>query len=118
MGDEPFTVDVLGKTDTGIAGRDIVFPDGPCELETHLVEVAPGEAVGGHRHPGPCWMHVLEGSITAVTEAGDERTYEAGETFIEDAGMWVDNRNPGSSPARFLALAVGGTGEPKIRFEE
>lgn len=118
MGGEQFTVDVLGKADTGIAGRDIVFPDGPCEVETHLVEVAPGEAVGRHRHPGPCWMHVLEGSITAVPESGAERTYEAGETFIEDAGRWVDNRNPGSSPARFLALVAAAPGEPVIRFEE
>lgn len=119
MADEPFTVEVVGKTTRGLAGRDIVFADGPREVEMHVVEVAPGQAVGRHHHPGPSWGYVLEGTIvTAQTDTGEEHTYDAGETFVEDAGVWFDNRNPGTSPARFLGTVVGHADEPKVLFED
>lgn len=118
MDTSQFTVDVVARTTTGLADDDIVFPTGRCELETHLVEIAPGGAVGRHRHPGPCWMYVVDGSIVAQTDDGTRRTFRAGEAFVEDAGRWVDNINPGATPARFLALVVGAAGEPKVLFEE
>lgn len=118
MGEQAFTVEIVDKTATALGGTDIVFPSGACELETHLVEVAPGHAVGRHRHPGPCWMYVLEGTIAVESDDGTVRTFEAGQVFVEDARAWVDNRNPGTSPARFLAAVVGGAGEEKVQFEE
>lgn len=117
MDTQQFKVDVVGQTTTGLAGGDIVFPTGPRELETHHVEIAPGGAVGRHRHPGPCWMYVLEGTIVAQSDDGARRTFVAGETFIEDAWEWVDNVNPASAPARFLAVVVGDVGESKVLFE-
>lgn len=118
MDDRPFTVELVDKTATGLAGKAVVFPDGPCEVETHLVEVAPGRAVGRHQHPGPCWMYVLEGSLTIESDDGIRHTFEAGEAFVEDARMWVDNQNPGATPARFLAVVVSGPDTPKISFED
>lgn len=118
MSQQPVTVERVDTSTTGLAGKNIVFPDGPCELETHLVELAPGGAVGRHQHPGPCWMYVLEGELTTESDEGTTRTFAAGEAFLEDAGIWIDNRNPGASPARLLAVVASRAGEPKIIFED
>jgi quercetin dioxygenase-like cupin family protein len=119
MTDQPqFSVDVVAKAVTGIAGSVLQFPNGPTEIEAHLVELAPGGSVGRHQHPGPCVMYVLEGQVVTQLDDGTKHTYEAGEAFVEDAMTWVNNINPGSEISKFFAVAVGDTGAPKISFLE
>lgn len=115
---QPFHVEVLDRSATGVAGRPVQFPAGPGELETHLVEVGAGAEVGRHQHPGPCAMYVLEGQIEIVLDDGTRRTYDAGQAFVEDAGVWVNNRNPGDQPARFLAVVSGAPAADKVHFAD
>jgi quercetin dioxygenase-like cupin family protein len=113
-----FKVDVLAQTTTGLGGNAIAFPRGPAELETHLVEVAAGAEVGRHRHPAPCHMYVLAGTIVAELEDGTRQTFESGQAFVEDGDVWVNNINPGDTPARFLAVVVGPAGASKVSFPD
>ena len=117
MSAEPFTVNVVLKTSSGVAEDPIEFSSGVNELETHVVEVAAGAAVGRHHHPGPCLMYVLEGQLEIALDDGQRRTYSAGEAFVEDAHTWIDNRNPGDQPARFLAVVSGAPGTDKVLFD-
>jgi quercetin dioxygenase-like cupin family protein len=109
-----YSVEIVAQATTGIGGQALAFPPTPCEVEAHVVEVVPRGSVGRHQHPTPCVMFVLQGTIVAKLDDGTERTYRAGECFIEDAKTWVDNVNPGETPARFFAVVVGDAGAPKI----
>jgi len=46
MSESPFSVDVVAKTTQGIAGSTLAFPSSPCEVEAHVVEVAPHGSIG------------------------------------------------------------------------
>src|SRR5690242_9977983 len=47
------------------------------------VSYGPGESSSAHRHPGITIAYVLEGEIRSKVGDGPEKTYAAGEMFIE-----------------------------------
>lgn len=116
---EPFTVELVTEATTAVGGDPILLPPaGEGQFVAHLVEVAPGGETGRHRHPGPTFMYVLEGTIAAELDDGTSQAYGAGEAFVEPVGAWINNRNPGDAPARFLGVIVSGAGEPPVVFPE
>lgn len=114
--DEPFTVHVVTETTTGLAGGTIDLPAGPGQYVAHLVEVKPGAEVGRHRHPGPTFMYILEGRIAVELDDGTTAEYGPGEAFVEDADVWVNNRNSGDAPAKFLGVIVSPAGATPVVF--
>src|SRR5688500_2777223 len=56
--------------------------DGPAEVFTALLDMAPGDATPPHTHPGQVLGTMLEGAMTFRTQ-GEERVYRVGETIIE-----------------------------------
>jgi quercetin dioxygenase-like cupin family protein len=74
------------------------------------VEVAygPGGSSPPHRHPGITLAYVLEGSIRSKVGDDPERTYTAGQMFIETPGqVHAVSRNASSSqPAKLLAILL------------
>ena len=116
MTTQQFSVEVLGTTDKAIGGSPLAFPAGNCEIEAHLVEVAPGGRVGAHSHPAICVMYVVEGTLTTELDDGAQQVFKAGDVFVEDGQRSVDNINNGQEPARFFAIVIGEPGEAKVRF--
>jgi hypothetical protein len=47
------------------------------------VSYGPGESSAAHRHPGITIVYVLEGEIRSKVGEGPERTYAAGQMFLE-----------------------------------
>lgn len=78
------------------------------------VNIPPGGSSPPHRHSGPVFGYVLEGSVVFRLDDGPERTYHAGEVFHEEAGqLHAVSRNPSRTKrARLLAVIVGPENQP------
>lgn len=78
------------------------------------VNVPPGGSSPPHRHSGPVFGYVLEGSIVFCLDDGPERTYHAGDVFHEEFGqLHAVSRNPSRKKrARLLAVIIGPENEP------
>lgn len=111
--------DVILETISTLSGKAISLPQGVgVEIEAHLVEIKPGAEVGNHKHPYPVAMYVLEGTLVVEEDGGTEKTYQAGDAFVEDANMWVNNKNPGTVPMKFLAVLMGKQISPTVEFQK
>ena len=76
------------------------------------VTYAPGQSSPAHRHPGITFAYVLEGEVRSKVGDDPERTYAAGEMFLETPGQIhaVSANASATRPARLLALLLAETG--------
>ena len=102
-------------------GRKIVFEHALPDLQLKdwnatLVEIAyaPGESTGAHRHPGITIAYVLEGEIRSKVGDEPERTYTAGQAFIETPNQLhgVSGNASTTKPAKLLAILLAEKGKP------
>lgn len=79
------------------------------------LEVAykPGEASNAHRHPGITIAYVLEGEIRSKVGDDPEKTYTAGQMFLETPGQLhaVSRNGSTTKPARLLAILLAEKGK-------
>jgi quercetin dioxygenase-like cupin family protein len=101
------------------AGGPIFIHDLP-DVNLHgwtvtAVEVAygPGKGSAAHRHPGITLAYVLEGEIVSKVGDGPEKTFKAGEMFIEtpDELHGVSRNASSTRPARLLAMLLAEKGK-------
>ncbi|MGH9469433.1 MAG: cupin domain-containing protein [Terriglobia bacterium] len=79
-----------------------------------LIEFRPGESGKPHRHPGPVFGYILEGSFMMQFLPDSARKYSQGQAFYEPA-MHVHAvcRNLSRTrPAKFLAVMIRESGQP------
>jgi len=109
---------LLGQSPAG--GRKIVFqhdiPDLTLEgWAVTVVEVTygPGEGSPAHRHPGITIAYVLEGEIRSKVGDGPEKTYAAGEMFLETPEQLhaVSGNASATRPAKLLAVLLAEKGK-------
>ena len=102
-------------------GRKIVFEHALPDLalkdwSVTAVEVtyAPGESSAAHRHPGITIAYVLEGEIRSKVGDEAEKTFQAGQMFLETPDqLHAVSRNASSTkPAKLLALLLAEKGKP------
>lgn len=81
-----------------------------------VVEVSygPGDSSRAHRHPGITLAYVLEGEIRSKVGDGPEKTYAAGEMFIETPNELhaVSGNASTTKPAKLLAVLLAEKGKP------
>lgn len=108
---------LISSAQTG--GRKVVFEHPLPDLNLKdwsvtVVEVsyAPGESSGAHRHPGITIAYVLEGEIRSKVGDDPEKTYAAGEMFIETPNQLhgVSGNASKTKPARLLAILLAEKG--------
>jgi quercetin dioxygenase-like cupin family protein len=101
------------------AGRKIVFQHDLPDLalknwSVTAVEVsyAPGESSSAHRHPGLTMAYVLEGEIRSKVGDDPEKSYTAGQMFLETPGQLhaVSRNASATQPARLLAILLAEKG--------
>ena len=87
-------------------------------LRAVLVEYGPGGGSPSHRHPSSAFIYarVLEGAIRSKVNDAPERTYQAGESWIEQPGdhHQVSQNASTTAPATLLAIFVVDTGDREI----
>ena len=97
------------------SGAKVVFEHDVPDLNlknwaVSVVEVsyAPGEASAAHRHPGITVAYVLEGEIRSKVGDDPEKTYTAGQTFLETPNqLHAVSRNASTTkPAKLLAVML------------
>ncbi len=78
------------------------------------VSYAPGESSAAHRHPGITIAYVLEGEIRSKVGDEPERTYTAGQMFLETPNQLhgVSGNASATKPARLLAILLAEKGQP------
>ncbi len=72
------------------------------------VTIGPGQAGSPHRHPGPAFVYVVEGTYELGLDDKPTKIYKAGETFQEASGcLHRVSRNPASSgDTRLIAVVL------------
>lgn len=85
------------------------------EAKVVLVNFAPGEVAGAHRHPQATIGYVLEGEIASTFE-GKTYTYKAGDTFWEEPnGLHSQTKNLSQTKeAKLLVFFLGAKGTPFV----
>lgn len=89
---------------------------GNKEVVMDVIEFGPGEHGSPHRHPGPVFGYIIEGSFKMQFLPGPVREYSQGEAFYEPA-MHIHNvceNLSSSSPGKFLAMMVKDKGKPEV----
>ena len=83
-------------------------------VTTVEVDYAPGESSKAHRHPGLTFAYVLEGEITSKVDDESEKTYTAGEMWMETPGQHhsVSRHSSPAKPAKLLAILLAEKGKP------
>jgi quercetin dioxygenase-like cupin family protein len=78
------------------------------------VSYGPGESSAAHRHPGITLAYVLEGEIRSKVGEEPERTYTAGQMFLETPGQLhsVSRNASATRPAKLLAVLLAEKGKP------
>ena len=75
-----------------------------------MVEVTfgPGGAGTSHRHPGPAFVYVIEGTYELGIDDQPTKTYKAGESFQEPSGALhrVSRNASASEKSRLIAFLV------------
>ena len=100
-------------------GQKLQYPqtDKP-EIESVLVELAPGGESGRHMHPVPTYVYVVEGTLTVEMDHGTPREYAAGSGFLESVNTWHNGKNLGQAPVKVLVVFVSEEGKKNfIRAE-
>lgn len=74
-------------------------------------ELAPGESIGMHTHPGIEMAYVMEGELELLV-GGISRRYKQGESFRIAAGTAHDARNTHAGPIRVIGVWLIEKGKP------
>ncbi|WP_063768946.1 cupin domain-containing protein [Verrucomicrobium sp. BvORR034] len=84
------------------------------EVNMVLVEYAGGASSPAHRHAGPVFVYVLEGTVEMQITDGPLTKLTKGETYYEPpGGVHLVSRNASATePAKLLAFVVGPKGTP------
>ena len=117
MGNDKFTATVVGEHTVTLGKRKIEYPKSKtAEIVSHLVEIKPGGETGRHQHPGPTFMYVMEGTLVVELEDGTQKQYKAGEALVEDVDTWINNKNPGTTPTKFIGVILSEKGKTPVVF--
>ena len=114
----PKVTPVVKSTATA-TGQKLQYPqtDKP-EIESVLIEIAPGGESGRHMHPVPTYVYVLEGTLTVEMDKESPREYAAGSGFLESLNTWHNGKNLGQAPVKVLVVFVSEEGKKNfIRAE-
>jgi quercetin dioxygenase-like cupin family protein len=102
---------LLLSTGTTVTGEPIRYPSGAAARVTAVeITLAPGQQTGWHLHPVPMFAYILEGELTVDYGTKGERTYRAGEAFMEAMNERHNGRNSGQAPVKILAVVIGEQG--------
>jgi quercetin dioxygenase-like cupin family protein len=99
-----------GESVKVLAARDIREKLDGKDARATVVEVTlgPGEAGLAHRHPGPGFVYVLEGTYELGIDDQPTKIFRAGETFYEPTGcLHRVSKNPAAEGnTRLIAVVL------------
>ena len=104
----PDAVQTLLRTTNNSVGQPIAWPrDSTSEVTVLIIEMAPGEETGWHRHPVPLLGYLLAGELTVYQITGEKRVVRAGEVSLESVGVIHNGINEGATPLKMIVFVAG-----------
>ena len=80
-----------------------------------LIEWPPGFDTGRHTHPGDEYATILEGTVTGQKENAEAKTYSAGESYHNEAGVVHTAKNATNQTVKSVSVFVVEKGKPLIQ---
>ena len=80
------------------------------EINVLHITLPVGERLPMHKHPLINVAYMLKGELTVRTEAGEFRTFHAGEPIVEVINVWHYGENTGDEPVELIVTYVGEAG--------
>ena len=99
---EKIAANTLFQSTVTAAGQPIVFPKSHSEVTALMVDIPAGTDTGWHKHPWPRYAYVVSGVITVENDAGQAKTYRAGEFFVEQINIY--HHGTTTVPTRLLVI--------------
>ena len=99
---EKIAATTIFRSTVTAAGQPIVFLTGKTEVAALMVDLPAGADTGWHKHPWPRYAYVMSGAVTVENEAGQKRTYKAGDFLVEQLGIF--HRGTTTAPTRLLVI--------------
>lgn len=104
---------------TTVAGETIHYPtDSEAQVTAAIINVAPGQRTGWHRHGVPLFAYILAGELTVDYGTKGIRNYKSGDGFLEAMNWPHDGRNTGTTPVSILVVYMGAKGAPQVLPEK
>lgn len=105
----------VNKVTVTATGQKLEYPKtGKPEIESVLIEIAPGGESGRHMHPVPTYVYVLDGTLTVEMDDGSHREYSAGTGFLESLNTWHNGKNRGQQPVKLLVVFITEEGQKNL----
>lgn len=76
------------------------------EVRVLFATLLPGDVTPYHSHRFPVTVYMIEGTFTLELDDREQVVIEAGQTFVEPAGVNMTGRNRGDAPARMALFYV------------
>jgi quercetin dioxygenase-like cupin family protein len=80
-----------------------------------LIEWPPGTGTGRHTHPGDEYATVLDGTLTGQKENAEAKTYSAGQSYHNEAGVVHEAKNASNQVVKSLSIFVVEKGKPLVQ---
>jgi DNA-binding winged helix-turn-helix (wHTH) protein/quercetin dioxygenase-like cupin family protein len=90
-----------------ILGQAITYPIGTPLIKAAVLDSPPGGVFDWHMHRTPAFGYVLEGEVMVDYGSKGSRVFRAGDAFIEALEWPHRASNPGTIPARIVAVYIG-----------
>jgi len=75
------------------------------QMNLWVPDIAPGGETGGHTHPTPRFVYVLEGAVILEMDGKPSQTFKAGQAFVEMPNMAHNFKNASTTdPAKGLGF--------------
>ena len=112
----PIFVTTIVKAQQGDVQRKVLvqqdLPIAGYQAVQVLAIVGPGAREGKHTHPGTLVGYVLEGTLTLEREGKPTASYNAGDSFVIEAGTVHEGINNGKVPYKAITTFVVEKGKP------
>ncbi|MGB0631669.1 MAG: cupin domain-containing protein [Alphaproteobacteria bacterium] len=105
------------ETSADTVGSPIRYPPGQAVVSSYVLTMVPGQSTGWHRHDVPLYARMLAGAIRVAYGDGVQRTYRAGDTFMEAMNRWHDGHVVGGDDAKILIVFMGAKGVPNTEMK-
>lgn len=109
----------LAKTSQSWNGASLPdYLDGNPEITILQITIPPKTKLALHKHPEINAGVVLKGTLTVVSESGEQTQIHAGEPIVELVNAWHFGKNDGRVPVKLIVFYAGVKGTPITVLKE
>ncbi|MBC2602204.1 cupin domain-containing protein [Puniceicoccus vermicola] len=111
--------EVLVQSSESWDGQSLpAYPTEEPQISVVRFIIPPNSQLPMHKHPAINAGVLVKGTLTVISETGDEKLLEEGDALIELVNAWHYGRNDGDVPAEIVVVYAGVKGQPLAVLRE